>query len=192
MIRINLLGLPKSKGKRAPVAAALPGEGVSLVLKVLVVFALAAALNFFYWYRLDHEKAQLTEQIAQAQRKNQELADVKAKYLEREKQMQSYKRRVDVIDQLRSNQFGPVNLLNALGNTVNNTEAVWFNTLKDDGNNIQIEGMALSQDAVANLVANLQKTGFFRSVEMKESFQDEQFKEAQAFAFSLTCEKQKS
>ena len=192
MIRINLLGLPKSKGKRAPVASVLPGEGVNLVLKVLIVFAVAAGANFYYWYRLDHERAQLAEQTAQAQRKNQQLAEVKAKYLEREKQMQVYKRRVDVIDQLRANQFGPVNLMTMLGSTINSTEAVWLNTVKDEGNNIQIEGMALSQDAVANLIANLQKSGYFRSVEMRESFQDEQFKEAQAFAFILSCEKQKS
>ena len=42
----------------------------------------------------------------------------------------TYKRRVDVIDQLRANQTGPVNLLAMIGETVNGTEAVWLNSMQ--------------------------------------------------------------
>ena len=193
MIRINLLGVPKSKSKRGPsLASMLPGAGVSVVMKVLLVFALAAAMNFGYWYHLNAEKARLATQLVQAERKNRELSEVKAKYLEREKQMQQYKRRVDVIDELRSEQFGPVKLMATLGGTVNNTEAVWLSAVKDQGGSIDIEGRALSETAVANLITNLQKTGYFKSVEMKESYQDEQVKNMQAFIFTITCQKQKS
>jgi len=55
-----------------------------------------------------------------------------------------------------------------------------------------LEGTALSTDAVANLMANLQKTGFFKSVEIKETYQDDAIKDMQAFQFTLTCEKGKS
>jgi Tfp pilus assembly protein PilN len=72
---------------------------------------------------------------------------------------------------------------------VNGTEAVWLNTMKDQGANISIEGTALSTDAVANLIANLQKTGYFKNIEIKETYQDEQVKDMQAFQFTLTCEK---
>jgi len=111
----------------------------------------------------------------------------------RQREAENYKRRVDVIDQLRNNnQSGPVNLMAMVGETVNNTEAVWLNNLKDQGSSVDIEGMALSSDAVANLISNLQKTGYFRNVEMKESIQDETIKDMQAFQFTLTCEKSKS
>jgi Tfp pilus assembly protein PilN len=93
---------------------------------------------------------------------------------------------------LRAAQTGPVNLLNTVGSTVNNTEAVWLNTMKDQGASIDIEGLALSQDAVANLITNLQKTGFFKNVEIKETFQDDSVKDMQAFLFTLSCEKAKS
>ncbi|HKC71597.1 MAG TPA: PilN domain-containing protein [Terriglobales bacterium] len=193
MIRINLLGVPKSKSKRGPsLAAVVPGAGVSMVMKVLLVFALAAAMNFGYWYHLNAEKARLATQLVQAERKNRELSEVKAKYLEREKQMQQYKRRVDVIDELRSQQFGPVKLMATLGGTVDNTEAVWLSVVRDQGGSIDIEGRALSENAVANLITNLQKTGYFKTVEMKESYQDEQVKNMQAFVFTITCQKAKS
>jgi Tfp pilus assembly protein PilN len=117
---------------------------------------------------------------------------VKAHYLERQRQAQNYKRRVDVIDQLRANQAGPANLLNSVGDTVNGTEAVWLSSMKDLGATVDIEGMALSEDAVANLISNLQKSGQFKTVEIKETFQDDTVKEMQAFIFSLTCEKAKS
>jgi type IV pilus assembly protein PilN len=192
MIRINLLNVPKAKGRRATPAASVPGDGVSVSLKVLLVLVIAGALNAGYWVQLSREKTNIATQMQEAERKNQELAQVKAKYLERQAQMQAYKHRVDVIDQLRAGQFGPVNLLSTLGNTVNTTEAVWLDSVKDDGGDIDIHGMALSEDAVANLVNNLQKTGYFKSVEMRETYQEAAIKEMQAFTFTLTCAKQKS
>ena len=68
-------------------------------------------------------------------------------------------RRVDVIDSLRAGQAGPVNLLAMLGETVNGTEAVWLSKMDDTGPAVKLVGTALSTDAVANLIANLQKTG---------------------------------
>jgi Tfp pilus assembly protein PilN len=127
-----------------------------------------------------------------ALQKNRELSDVKARYLERQTQANAYKRRVDVIDSLRAGQAGPVNLLAMLGQTVNDTEAVWLKKMDDSGPSVNLEGTALSADAVANLMANLQKTGFFKTVEIKETYQDETVKDMQAFQFTLTCEKGKS
>jgi len=51
---------------------------------------------------------------------------------------------------------------------------------------------ALSTDAVANLIANLQKTGYFKTVEIDETYQDDQIKDMQAFQFTLNCQKGKS
>jgi len=196
MIRINLLGTPKPKSKRGGGSAAVVdvnlGGGINPLIKVAAVVVIAALANAAYWYRLNSQKEKIAQQMATAQRKNQELSQVKARYLERQRQAEAYKRRVDVIDQLRAAQTGPVNLLNMVGSTVNNTEAVWLNSMKDQGASIDIEGLALSHDAVANLITNLQKTGFFKNVEIKETQQDDTIKDMQAFLFTLTCEKAKS
>jgi Tfp pilus assembly protein PilN len=193
MIKINLLETSKGKGKRGGPSVALPtmelGDMGSPTLKVLVVVVIAGMFNLGYWYRLDHQTQAIEKQMKVAQQRNRELADVKAKFLERQNQADAYKRRVDVIDGLRANQTGPVNLLAMLGETVNNTEAVWLSKMDDTGSVVKLEGTALSADAVANLIANLQKTGFFKSVEIDETFQDDQIKDMQAFQFSLNCEK---
>ena len=198
MIRINLLESAKGKNKRAGGSSspAMPsiemGDMGSPKLKVLVVLVVAGLFNLGYWYRLDHQAKAIEAKMKVAEQKNRELADVKARYMERQMQANNYKRRVDVIDQLRAGQAGPVNLMAMMGETVNNTEAVWLNKMEDAGTSVNLEGTALSADAVANLIANLQKTGFFKNVEIKETYQDEQIKDMQAFQFTLTCEKGKS
>jgi len=195
MIRINLLGAPKPKNKKS-ISASMPsfelGNLGGPMVQVAAVLLIAGALNAGYWYKLDQERKTLEVQNRVAEQKNRELADIKVRYLERQRQAESYKRRVDVIDQLRDNQSGPVNLMSMIGDTVNNTEAVWLNSLQDQGASVNIDGMALSSDAVANLISNLQKTGFFRNIEIKESIQDDSVKDMQAFQFTLTCEKAKS
>src|SRR5579863_116069 len=196
MIKINLLESAKGKGKRGGSSPAMPtmemGDMGSPKLKVLVVLILAGLINLGYWYRLNQQEKAIANQMKTAERKNRELADVKARYMERQTQANAYKRRVDVIDGLRAAQGGPVNLLAMLGETVNNTEAVWLSKMDDQGASVNLEGTALSTDAVANLIANLQKTGFFKNVEIKETFQDDAIKDMQAFQFTLTCEKGKS
>jgi len=194
MIRINLLGAPKPKSKRgsAPAVTLEVAAPSSPKMKVLLVLALAVTANGAYWMRLDKQKQSVASKMQNAEQTNRELAEVKQKYLERQREAESYKRRVDVIDQLRANQAGPVNLLNTLGDTVNGTEAVWLSVVKDSGASVDINGMALSTDAVASLIQNLQKTGYFKSIEIKETYQDEQYKEMQAFQFTLTCQKGKS
>jgi len=195
MIRINLLGAQKGKNKRSAASAAAVmevGDVGSPKMKVLVVLVLAGLVNAGYWYQLDKQHKDIAVRMEVALRKNAELADVKARYMERQREAENYKRRVDVIDQLRAAQAGPVNLLNTIGQTVNSTEAVWLNSMKDQGTSVDIDGMALSNDAVASLISNLQKTGYFSNIEIKETYQDDTFKEMQAFNFTLTCEKAKS
>jgi len=197
MIRINLLGAPKPKGKsKSAVAVSMPSVELSNVgapwIWAAVVLVIAGLLNAGYWYKLDREKKSIAAQMRIAEQKNRELSDIKARYVERQKQADAYKRRVDVIDQLRKNQTGPVSLLAMIGDTVNNTEAVWLNSMQDQGANVAIDGTALSSDAVANLITNLQRTGFFRNIEIKETFQDDSVHDMQAFTFTLTCEKASS
>ena len=193
MIKINLLETSKGKGKRGGPSVALPtmemGDMGSPKLKVLVIVVIAGLFNLGYWYRLDHAQKAIAAQMKIAEQRNRELADVKARFLERQNQANAYKRRVDVIDSLRAGQTGPVNLLAMLGETINNTEAVWLSKMDDTGAVVKLEGTALSADAVANLIANLQKTGYFKAVEIDETYQDEQVKDMQAFQFTLNCEK---
>lgn len=188
MIRINLLGIPKAKrGKRA--AAAGGAGGSSIVVVLLVLALLTAGGNWYYYNFLQKQAVTLQKSIDDAQRENLRLADIKAKYLELEKEKNVYERRLNVIHQLQENQSGPSHLLATIGDTVNKSDAVWLKTMREDGNNITLDGTALSVDAVAGLMLNLKATGYFKNVEIKSTFQDDSVKDMAAFSFMLVCER---
>jgi Tfp pilus assembly protein PilN len=188
MIRINLLGVPrKTRGKRAA-AVSVPGEGSStMVLALVVVLGLGIAVAASYmWVTREHDR--LDKSLQKATAENMRLADVKAKYEASKRKADMFERRVKVIDELKEAQKGPVNLLNLVADTVNKTDAVWLDSMTSDGKNLNFVGMALSADAVADLMTNLRKTGAFKTVEIKETSQDSSVKELQAFKFELICE----
>ncbi len=191
MIRINLLSVSRSKrGKRVVSTPVVAGAGPNPVLVALVVIVIAGLFNLGWWYKLNLERQRIAAEMVKAEKENRELLQVKARVEQKNKQAEAYQRRVDVIDRLRAQQSGPKELLAMIGDTINSTDAVWLTKLNDDGTNVNIEGTALSIDAVANLMANLKRTGYFKNVEMKESLQDDQVRNMQAFIFTLICEKQ--
>lgn len=198
MIRINLLGIPRQKkGSRGAAAGAtsmMPsmsggGEGGPSANVVLGVGFLLGVLAFGgLWYRADAKGKQIQADLQKELDEGKRLSTVKAKYETRKKEAEIFEKRVKVIDQLRADQAGPVNLLNTVGETINNTDAVWLSDLNEQGNNININGTALSTAAVANLMTNLKRSGYFKSVEIKDTAQDVN-KDMQSFSFTLVCEK---
>jgi type IV pilus assembly protein PilN len=194
MIRINLLGVPRpKKGKRGGAAApSMPGEGPN-VLILMVVGVVIGAGAFFYLYNDANKVAtKLAADIANANQEGAQLANVKVKYEQRKKEADAFEKRVKVIDQLRAEQAGPVTLLNTIGDSVNNTDAVWLSEMTETAASLNIEGTALSTVAVANLMTTIKRTGYFKNVDFKITSQDPQSKEMTAFTFTLTCEKQQT
>ncbi|HUN88014.1 MAG TPA: PilN domain-containing protein [Terriglobales bacterium] len=188
MIRINLLGVPRKKAKsRGPVISV--GGGVNMTLVGVVILGAVAAGNYYYYNQLNADTQKLQTELTAAKNDNLRLSQIKARYTERQKQFDLYDHRVKVIHQLQESQTGPLDLMATIANTVNNTDAVWLSTMNEDGNNINLSGTALSATAVANLLTNLKKSDYFKTVEIKETHQDEGVKDMQAFQFSIVCEK---
>ncbi len=189
MIRINLSGAPRpKKGKRAAVPT-VAGEGPNPIAIIALLVVIGLGGNGYYYWKLSTEAKKIEADKAKAMEENHRLAAVKAKYDEAEKQKEVFRKRVDVIDKLRSAQSGPVDLLNEIGSTVNATDAVWLQTMRDDGRSINMDGTALSANAVAKLITNLKKTGYFKTVEIKETFQNPGARDLTMFQFSLVCER---
>ena len=193
MIRINLLGTPKSRrggssGGRRPAPVSLPSEGPSTFVLALIIGVIAAVVMTFWYFNLQKTNQDLNQKLQTAMAENQRLSIVKAKYQESLKKKELFERRAKAIDQLKDAQQGPVDMLNLVADTVNKTDAVWLDAMTNDGKSIDFTGIALNPDAVADLMANLRKTGAFKTVEIKETAQDPQSKEIQTFKFELVCE----
>lgn len=198
MIRVNVSGAPrarrKGKGGGGAASSYSGGGGAGFNPAIIGVLLIAASLGGVYWQqqKLAKESAQIAADIQKEDREATRLAGIKKTFEERQKQKAEYENRVKVIDDLRAAQKGPVELLDMVSRTVNHSDDVWLNTVTDGGPTINVEGTALSANAVANLMTEMMHSGYFRSVEIKETYQDEQVKNMQAFNFVLICEKQKS
>jgi type IV pilus assembly protein PilN len=194
MIRINLLGLPRQKkGKRGAVAAVaepgMPGEGPSALMFIVAGLIIGAGVLFYLYHDANSKAEQLAKETEIANRDGARLTTVKAKYEQEKAEADAFGKRVKVIDQLRADQSGPVKLLSTIGDSVNNTDAVWLSQMTDKGTSLDIDGTALSTIAVANLITTLKHTDYFKTVEIKSAAQDPQSKEMTAFQFTLVCEK---
>jgi len=191
MIRINLLGVPKARrGGKRQAATVSSGEGPSTAMLMLVFAVLLGAGMWFSYSYFNRQQASLEKDLQAATKENVRLADVKRKYEETRLRADQFESRVKLIEKLRAAQSGPVTLLQQVATAVSATDAVWLDAMTDDGKNINFTGMALSTDSVADLMVSLQRTGAFKSVEIKETAQDSSMKEIQAFKFELICEKQ--
>jgi type IV pilus assembly protein PilN len=193
MIRINLLGLPRQKkGKRGAAVAAepdMPGQGPSALIFLVMGLIVGGGVLFYLYNGANSKATQVASDLVAANQKGAQLATVKTKYEQEKTEADAFEKRVKVIDQLRADQSGPVRLLTTIGDSVNNTEAVWLSNMTDKGDSLNIDGTALSTVAVANLITSLKHTDYFKSVEIKSAAQDPQSKEMTAFQFTLVCEK---
>ena len=190
MIRINLLGTPKKKSKKRlslnmPV---IPADGPSIYIVALLVATIGGGANFLHYRQLSNQHDKLMADIQEANQQAQQLAAIKQKFAQRQKEADEIKRRFDVIEQLRNNQATPVRLLSLVSEGVNTSDTVWLISMNDQGANVKMEGYALSHVAVANFMTNLKKTNGFKSVELDETTQQD-YKGVPAFTFKLTVEK---
>jgi Tfp pilus assembly protein PilN len=100
----------------------------------------------------------------------------------------SFPHRMDVIKQLRDHQTAGPNFLKDESADREDSSAVWLNSIRDQGESIAIEGMAITPNAVSRIISDLKSTGYFRNIEIKETYRDDSKNKAQTFEFQLICE----
>ena len=181
MIRINLLGRPRPKVKRR---VAIAGTLQLLLFAVPVLLAVGVLVVQYVFIKGDINELQV--KIEQKESEKRTMAQLEKEIKEYEEEQRRLQGRLDVIEGLKRNQAGPVRLLEAVGNTVSLTETLWLTSMEEQADTIQFKGLAGSVEAVANFITNLNRSGYFQNVEIKESVQKE--KEGVVdFEFTLTA-----
>ena len=171
MIRVNLLGVPKTKRRRAraPVVVA-PGSGMVMVLFIGALVAVAAV----QWWRygaLQEEGVRLDQQVQTLEREKVELAQVQSQYETFSKRKELLQARINIIEQLKAQQSGPVVLLNTVASAVSASDQLWLTNFQKTGDRITVTGIALSMRAVADLMTRLIASNNFTSVDLQETAQ---------------------
>jgi Tfp pilus assembly protein PilN len=151
MIRINLIGIERQTKK----AVAFEFSQQVPALCALIVLLAAGGTGWWYW-SLGRESRQLDAQLAAA---NREVAQLKSALAEVEKfetRSAMLQERVKLIEQLRTGQGVPVQLLDHISRSV--PESLWLTVMQQDGATVTIEGRSTTLIALSDFVGNLGST----------------------------------
>jgi Tfp pilus assembly protein PilN len=184
MIRINLLGRARPKAARQ----AVPLEATLQVVFFAAALVVAFGVLYYNWHSTN---AQITEVRLHIQKQTGEkarLEQLKAQVNEFERQKTVLQQRINIIEELQRNRTGGQELLDAVANTVVRTDTLWLTSLSRQGNALTILGTAGSINAVANFITQLEHSGYFNQIEIKESVQDAKNASIQTFTFTLTAQ----
>jgi type IV pilus assembly protein PilN len=173
MIRVNLLGAErpakKSKQKKASTPSA-PGAVQAYLFLALFgggAIVLCAAL---YWYQ-SSKLQRLDADIAAAQQRQRELQAIKVQVDALEAKRATFQRKVDLIEKLKSQQSGPVHLVDELSKSL--PDFVWLKTLEQTGDVIKVNGQSNGLTSVADFISALQRSGWFPAVDLVSSTEDQ-------------------
>lgn len=184
MIRINLLGRTRPKAQRASVPIEATLQYVLLALAV----GLSGVALWVHWGLLNRDNTNVLAQIQRQTSEKQRLENLKQQVDNFEKQKAVLQQRIGVIEELQRNRTGGQELLEAIANTVSRTDTLWLTSVDRKGDSLTIVGSAGSLNAVANYITQLKRSGYFQTVEIKESSQDSSNKTVQIFTFTLTAQ----
>ena len=149
MIRINLLGGERQVKKRA--VAFDIGQRLTLACSLILVLA-AAGIGYWYW-SLQQRSAQVDADIARAQQEQRRLQSIIREVNEFEQQRAALQQRVALIEQLRSGQSVPVQLLDVVSKSI--PDMLWLTDLEQKGSDVTIQGQSTTLISLSDFVGNL-------------------------------------
>ena len=149
MIRINLLGGERQVKKRA--VAFDIAQRLTAVCSLLLVLT-AAGVGYWY-YSLNLHSKQVDADIVAAQREQARLQSIIREVAAFDLQRAQLLQRVALIEQLRSGQSIPVQLLDAVSKSV--PAMLWLTDFEQKGNDITIQGQSTTLISLSDCVGNL-------------------------------------
>jgi type IV pilus assembly protein PilN len=178
MIKVNLLKDHATRGRKS--FAAPKSSRVGLI--ILAMGVLVAGVMGAWTYYINQQIQTGTERRETLRREEARLQALKMEIAQFEKLKQSRQSRIDVIEQLKANQTGPVLLLNKVLQSIPRDGALWLSSMTQKADSIKIIGFTQHPEVIPDFMSNLMKCGIFQSVDLEliESQKD-------ASKFSLIC-----
>ena len=159
MIKINLVA-------ETPAAASIQAERPQFSLGakqgdiiLLIVLAVSMVVVGTQWFLLTSKRSELLEVESQRRRERDELLVYIKKVEQLEARREALRHKINVINELKRNQQGPVRILDEVSRAL--PELVWLTQLKLKANEVSISGNAMDENAVANYISNLDASPFF-------------------------------
>ena len=166
MIKINLLGRTKLKAAKTKKISTASNQTLMAVMAIAVV-VMSVGIIYFWQRILVQQDEELSRQIMLAKKEKTRQEGMLKENEVFEKRRKLLETRINVIESLKKNQSGPVQVLDLLSDCIQRSEGVWLKDLAQKGNLITVNGTAMgSPDAVADLITNLTRVGNFKNVNL--------------------------
>jgi len=188
MIRINLLGQERPKASRRLRGPSIPLESSLRTLLFVGALVVAFVVLFAMYHQKASELATIQTRITSLKAEKTRLQAIKDQVTEYEKQKAILVQRIDVIEQLQANRTGGQQLLQMVATTVEHSPELWLTSLERKGNALNMTGEAASLNSIANFLTQMQKSGYFGEINMKEAAENDIVKGAQTFAFTMNAQ----
>lgn len=178
MIRINLL----------PVRAARKKENIRrqvsiFSLCIVFVFSVMAYLTV----SMNNTISDLSGKIEAVRRDLKKYQAIDKQVKKMKSDLQKLKEKMDIIVKLEANRTGPVRLMDALTRLVA-ADKMWLTSLTETEGKMKLEGVATDNQTVADFMARLEKTPYFKVVDLISSKQVKLEKDKKFKQFTITCQ----
>jgi type IV pilus assembly protein PilN len=178
MIRINLL----------PVRAARKKENIRRQVSIffLCVFFFVAVLGYVA-YHLSRNISELNAKIEDAQAELTKLQAIVKQVNAMKQELDKLEAKMDIIAMLELNRAGPVRIMDALTSLVV-AEKMWLTSLTEEGGQMSLAGVAMDNKTIADFMTRIEKSPYFKVVDLISSKQVELKKDKVKFKeFTITC-----
>ena len=183
MIRINLLGKAKVKAARPKTVRAASNQALQAIMAISVL-VISIGIIYFWERILSQQDTDLSRQIAQARKEKIRQESLLKENEIFEKRRKLLENRISVIESLKKNQSGPVQVLDILSDCVQRTDGLWLKDFVQKENVITLSGIAMgSPSVIADFLTNLEQLGKFKNVTLV-NIQEVDAK----YSFSITFE----
>jgi type IV pilus assembly protein PilN len=179
MIKINLLSIPKARKVKKQMEIQY-----ELILAGVLIGIVVVACTYF-WYLMNSRIDRLKNEKTKA---NAELTVLKEKVKEVENYESNKKvleEKNKIIEQLKKNQGAPVHLLDELSKSMEPLK-IWLTTVKEEGQQVEVDGKAVTNADIVQFINNLKNTKFFGDIQLIESRQAIELN-VPVYSFKLKC-----
>ena len=165
MIKINLVregravrgaaGAPVSTAPRGPAGVSGNLNNIFIIGLLVIGVVVSGGWWLLVQRKLDERDEQVRTRKQDAERLETIIKDVAA-YQEQKDNLQ---KRIDLINQLKQNQKGPVRVMDRISQDL--PDLVWLDNMAMAATKITLSGRGLNPNAIANFVANIKNDPYF-------------------------------
>jgi len=175
LIKINLV----REGRAVRGAGAAPGAAAAAIavggpsnlntMLIIAGLAIGVVVGGGWWVFERNRLGDLREQVAAKTIEAQRLESIIKEVEEYQRRKDSLQRRIDLINQLKLNQKGPVKIMDRVSQDL--PDLVWLDKMTMSGGLITLTGRGLNPNAIANFVEAIKKDPLFEEPDLSSMSQ---------------------